>query len=138
MAAERPFRMLEDLYVSAETIWFSLTPSDWIEAFTAHPKIGATKAPASASSVSAEWSAGEQRAVDVADAGVMEQLAEANRLYEEKFGFIFIVCATGKSAEEMLAICRTRIRNSGQTEIQIAAHQQYQITELRLNKILER
>jgi 2-oxo-4-hydroxy-4-carboxy--5-ureidoimidazoline (OHCU) decarboxylase len=73
-----------------------------------------------------------------AEVTVREQLAEANRLYLEKFGFIFIVCATGKSADEMLAICRARFGNSAATELKIAAEEQLKITELRLNKLLEK
>src|SRR5258708_39418985 len=96
MAESRPFPMLENLFEEAESIWWSLSPEDWLEAFAAHPKIGSTKAATSQQRQAAEWSAGEQSGMDLAADKVREQLAEANRLYEEKFGFIFIVCASGK------------------------------------------
>lgn len=138
MAAARPFVMLDDLFRSAERNWMSLTPADWLEAFASHPKIGSTKPSPSQKTLSAEWSRGEQASVKSAGELTLNQLAEANRLYLEKFGFIFIVCATGKSAEEMLAICRARLGNSIETELSIAAVEQSKITEIRLNKFLER
>ena len=136
MASERPFRMLEDLFEKSETVWFSLSPADWLEAFAAHPQIGSRSVAANASR-SAEWSSREQ--AGTADAGIatLNALAEANHLYHEKFGFIFIVCATGRSADEMLQMCRARFGNSLQTEIEIAAREQQRITELRLSKLLE-
>ena len=137
MAAARPFAMLENLYESAESIWFSLSSVDHLEAFATHPKIGSKAAAPKQKAKSAEWSSGEQSGMDAAANDVRNQLAEANRLYLEKFGFIFIVCATGKSADEMLAVCRARLGNSAVTELQIAAEEQRKITEIRLNKLLE-
>lgn len=128
MTEARPFRMVEPLFERAENIWRSLSPSDWLEAFSAHPRIGAK---------SAGWSNDEQAGVAKADRKVLDDLKEANRLYEEKFGFIFIVCATGKTADEMLAIARERYRNSGETEIRLAADEQRKITEIRLTRLLE-
>jgi len=136
MIKERPFRMLEGLFLAADAIWFSLTPADWLRAFAAHPKIGSTDS-AAANTRASEWSAGEQAGTAKADKKVKKQLAEANGLYEEKFGFIFIVCATGRSAEEMLEMCKARLRNRLGTEMMIAAEEQRKITELRLNKLLE-
>lgn len=138
METERPFAMLENLYKGAEDIWFSLSSADHLEAFASHPKIGSKKAAPEQQLKSAEWSSGEQSGMDAATDDVREQLAEANNLYLEKFGFIFIVCATGKSAEEMLAICKARLGNSLATEMQIAAEEQRKITEIRLNKLLEK
>ena len=138
MIAARPFRLLEDLFTAAETIWFSLTPADWLEAFAAHPQIGAKKAAPVQKKRAADWSSGEQAGMAAAESDVREQLAEINRLYREKFGFIFIVCATGKSADEMLAIARARLGNSIQTEMQLAAEEQSKITEIRLTKLLEK
>jgi OHCU decarboxylase len=138
MTAGRPFAMLENLFTAAEDIWFSLSAADHLEAFSAHPKIGSKKAAAKQKAKSAKWSAGEQSGMDTASDDVKEKLAEADRLYLDKFGFIFIVCATGKSAAEMLAICKARIGNSLATELQIAAEEQRKITELRLNKLLEK
>jgi len=138
MAASRPYPMLEDLYSRAENVWFLLSVADHLEAFASHPKIGSKKAGTKQPAKSAVWSKGEQSDVASATAEVREQLAEANRLYENKFGFIFIVCATGKTADEMLAICRARLGNSVETELQIAADEQAKITAIRLNKLLER
>jgi OHCU decarboxylase len=138
MAESRPFAMLEILFERADSIWLSLSPADWLEAFAAHPKIGSNKGGPTQKKRAASWSAGEQSGMDAADNAVRNELAEANRLYEEKFGFIFIVCASGKSAHEMLAICLARLGNSAETEMRIAAEEQRKITELRLNKLLER
>lgn len=138
MAASRPFPMLENLYAAAEYIWFSLPPADHLEAFAAHPQIGSTKAAPSQKKRASDWSAGEQSGVSDAAETVREQLAEANRLYKNKFGFIFIVYASGKTADEMLAICRARLGNSVETELKIAAQEQHKITETRLNKLLEK
>ena len=137
MAKARPFAMVEDLYENAENIWFSLSSVDHLEAFACHPKIGSKKTAPKQQAKSAKWSSGEQSGMKSADEKIKKQLAEANRLYLEKFGFIFIVCATGKSADEMLAICRARLRNSASTELQLAAEEQRKITEIRLNKLLE-
>lgn len=136
MESERPYRMLEDLFQKSESVWFSLPPSDWLEAFSAHPAIGSSRQ-TERPSRSSEWSAGEQSGTASADTSTLNALAEANRLYREKFGFIFIVCATGRSADEMLQLCRSRMRNSLKTEIEIAAREQHKITELRLTKLLE-
>ena len=138
MAAARPYPMLEKLFEAAEETWFALSTTDQLEAFAAHPKIGSKNAAAAQKQQAADWSTGEQSAVESAELETREQLAEANRLYEVKFGFIFIVCATGKSADEMLAICRARIGNSAETELIIAAEEQRKITEIRLNKLLEK
>ena len=137
MAAARPFAMLDDLYRAAEKIWFSLPTADQLEAFAAHPKIGSKKADAKQPAKSADWSKSEQSGAASATADVRDGLAECNRLYQDKFGFIFIVCATGKTADEMLAICRARLGNSVETELRIAAAEQAKITEIRLNKLLE-
>ena len=138
MAAMRPFRLVGDLFQWAGKKWFALPPSDWLEAFAAHPKIGSTKAAQAQNQRAAQWSKGEQSGVAAADAKVKEELADLNRLYEEKFGFIFIICATGKTAEEMLAICKARLRNSIETELRLAATEQQKITEIRLTKLLEK
>ena len=138
MADSRPFDMLEDLFRTAERTWFSLSSVEWLEAFASHPKIGSSKQAPKQKKRAAEWSAGEQSGVKSVPKDVRNELAEANRLYQEKFGFIFIVCATGKSADEMLAICRARLGNSAETEMRLAAEEQRKITEIRLNKLLEK
>ena len=137
MAASRPFPLLENLYEAAEEIWFSLSHADWLEAFAAHPKIGSGHAAPRQQARTADWSGDEQSGMKAADESVRDELAEANRLYEEKFEFIFIVCATGKTGSEMLAICRARLRNSAETEMRLAAEEQRKITALRLDKVLE-
>ncbi len=138
MAECRPFAMLEHLYAAAEDIWFSLSTADHLEAFAAHPQIGSKRRAPSQKKQAADWSAGEQSGVSNAAENVREQLADANRLYKNKFGFIFIVYASGKTVDEMLAICRARIGNSVETELKIAAQEQHKITETRLNKLLEK
>lgn len=137
MTEARPFANVAELLNQAEQIWQNLEPKDWLEAFAAHPKIGAKKAAPKQQTQSAEWSRGEQSGTQAATDSVLNKLAEANRLYEEKFGFIFIVCATGKSADEMLALCRQRLSNKADTEIRVAADEQRKITEIRLKKLLE-
>ncbi len=137
MAESRPFTMLEDLYRNADDIWFALSLVEWLEAFAAHPKIGSKKPIPVQKDRAVAWSSGEQAGMQTAEDDVREQLAEANRLYQAKFGFIFIVCATGKTADEMLGICRARLGNSVETEIRIAGEEQRKITEIRLNKLLE-
>ena len=137
MTESRPFADVAALIKQAEQIWLNLEAQDWLEAFAAHPKIGARKAAPKQQAQSAEWSRGEQSGTHAAADSVLEALAETNRLYEEKFGFIFIVCATGKTAEEMLNLCRRRVRNDADSEIRIAADEQRKITEIRLKKLLE-
>jgi OHCU decarboxylase len=137
MAEARPFNTSEELIAAAETIWNALAPADWLEAFSAHPKIGAKKAAPAQQAQSAEWSKGEQAGMDSAETHVKDELADANRLYEKKFGYIFIVCATGKTAGEMLALCRARLDNSPGTELPVAAEEQRKITEIRLLKLIE-
>jgi OHCU decarboxylase len=138
MAEVRPFPMLEDLFATAEKVWFSLAPADRLEAFAAHPKIGSKKSAPAQDMRAADWSGAEQSGMAAASDDVREQLAEVNRLYEDKFGFIFIVCATGRSADEMAAIARARLGNSLETEMQLASEEQAKITEIRLSKLLEK
>ena len=137
MTEARPFADVAALIKQAGQIWLNLDVQDWLEAFAAHPKIGARKHAPKQQAQSAEWSRGEQSGTRGATDSVLVALAEANRLYEEKFGYIFIVCATGKSAEEMLALCKERLNNDGDVEIRIAADEQRKITEIRLKKLLE-
>jgi len=137
MAESRPFADVAALLNQAEQIWQSLETQDWQEAFAAHPKIGAKKDAPKQQAQSAEWSSSEQLGTQAASNLVLDKLTEANRLYEEKFGYIFIVCATGKSAEEMLEICCKRVYNTADVELFIAAEEQRKITEIRLKKLLE-
>ena len=136
VAALRPFGDAGALLAAGERVWFGLDREDWLEAFRAHPRIGERKAAAAVSEGARRWSEGEQSRAREASDVTKAALAEANRVYEERFGFIFIVCATGKSAAEMLDICRERLKNDAGTELRVAAAEQWRITELRLRKFL--
>ena len=137
MTAARPFANVNELLKKADSTWRSLSSEDWLEAFRAHPKIGEKKAAAAQSEAARKWSAQEQSGINAAAAETMAALAQGNEDYEHRFGFIFIVCATGKSSEEMLAILRTRLQNDAKTEIAVAAEEQRKITQLRLEKLLQ-
>ncbi len=137
MAAARPFASVEAMSADADTIWHGLGPADWREAFAAHPRIGTTVAGRAGRAGGAHWSDDEQSGVRTASLAVRERLAKANRDYEARFGYIFIVCATGKSAEEMLAMLERRLRNGPGEELPIAAEEQRKITRLRLAKLVE-
>lgn len=137
MARERPFDSVAALIARAENIWFSLAPHDWLEAFRSHPKIGSKKAAHRISAEAQKWSEQEQSGANNAGKETMQALAELNQQYEEKFGYIFIVCATGKSSEEMVSTLRERLENHPDKELRIAATEQAKITELRLNKLLK-
>ena len=135
MASRRPIVDEMALLTACDQVWKSLAESDWTEAFQSHPRIG--ESPSSASSTqSAGWSEEEQRRVGAASEDIKVALAEANRAYEQCFNRIFIVCATGKSAQEILEILRRRLRNEQMTELHEAAEQQRLITHLRLKKWL--
>ncbi|HJT66949.1 MAG TPA: 2-oxo-4-hydroxy-4-carboxy-5-ureidoimidazoline decarboxylase [Pyrinomonadaceae bacterium] len=147
LAERRPFPTLDQLLAQADEVWWALDQSDWLEAFRSHPKIGEKKAAATPTTAavagdlvaaqSQQWSAEEQRGVARAGPETVEKLARLNRLYEEKFGFIFIVCATSKSTDEILALLEERIGNEPAAELSIAASEQAKITGLRLRKLLE-
>jgi 2-oxo-4-hydroxy-4-carboxy-5-ureidoimidazoline decarboxylase len=134
MAELRPFDTAWDLTCTADRVWQALDESAWRQAFDSHPRIGEHKAKA-ATAQSLTWSAGEQSAAQFT-ADTEAALAAANRAYEAKFGRIFIVCATRKSAAEMLAILNNRLPNDPATELREAAEQQRQITQIRLRKWL--
>lgn len=136
MSQYLPFRNSRDLFETAETIWWGLSAEDWLEAFRSHPKIGEQKAAAEVTATSLSWSSKEQSGVVDADKATKRLLADLNRRYEEKFGFIYIVCATGKSSEELLKILQERLNNDAESELKIAASEQSKITELRLHKLL--
>jgi OHCU decarboxylase len=136
MAQVRPFASDQEVFTKADEIAAGLKTEDWLQAFRAHPKIGEQKAAKSQTEQEQRWSAQEQSAVQTASPDTIAQLASRNREYEARFGFIFIVCATGKSPAEMLTILQQRIRHDPQTELQIAASEQRKITLLRLEKLL--
>jgi OHCU decarboxylase len=137
MVKNRPFKSLEQLHSRASEIWWTLDRNDWLEAFRSHPKIGGSKAAEKVSEQSRAWSGEEQSGVKSASDEVLSDLASFNKQYDEKFGFIFIVCASGRSSNEMLAILRARLTNDAETEMHIAASEQEKITEIRLRKLLE-
>jgi 2-oxo-4-hydroxy-4-carboxy-5-ureidoimidazoline decarboxylase len=130
MVALRPYSNVESLSLTADEVWSTMEEPDWMEAFAAHPRIGEQKADASA------WSQQEQSSTANADQQVLADLANGNAQYEQRFGFTYIVCATGKSAEEMVAILRRRLTNDREAELREAAEQQRQIMQIRLGKWL--
>jgi len=127
MMAARPFSSWDVLVDVATRTWLSLDAAAWLEAFAAHPRIGEKKA---------GWSSQEQSGARSASGETMAALAEGNRAYEEKFGFVFLICATGRSADEMLANLRERISHDRDTELRIAAGEHAKITQLRLEKLV--
>jgi 2-oxo-4-hydroxy-4-carboxy-5-ureidoimidazoline decarboxylase len=138
MLARRPFRSRAAVISAADEIWRSLDTGDWREAFSHHPRIGERKSAMPQSKRGAAWAATEQSGVERAPKDVHAELAEANGEYERRFGYIFIVCATGKSAEEMLELARERLRNDPDGELRAAAEEQRKITGLRLDKLLDK
>jgi OHCU decarboxylase len=134
VAALRPIENEDSLLAASGKTWRSLTEADWMEAFAHHPRIGHVVAPSTAPARSAQWSGEEQQNVGAAGDTVLAALAEGNRVYEQHFRRIFIVCAAGKSAHTILEILQRRLRNDEQTELQESAEQQRQITSLRLKK----
>lgn len=129
MSASRPFETLAQMQRRSDEIWASLSKTDWLEAFAAHPRIGGE--------TSAEWSTAEQSGAAAADDGSKARLAALNDLYQRRFGYIFIVCATGKSAAEMLDLLEARLSNGPNAELLNAAEEQRKITNLRLAKLVE-
>jgi OHCU decarboxylase len=137
MGDARPFSNSDELSSRANEIWWNLDEEDWFEAFRTHPKIGEKKAATAQSAEAEAWSAQEQSESERAAAETKAALAEGNREYERRFGFIFIICATGRSAEEMLAALNDRLSNDPEAELRVAAEEQRKITQLRLQKLLE-
>jgi len=139
LAGMRPFAAFEDLSAASDAVWWGLPVEDWQQAFDSHPRIGQGHAKA-ATAKSLAWSGGEQATAANSmkgDDAARAALAFGNAAYEKKFGRIFIVCATGKSAGEMLGILEGRMKNDDATEMREAAEQQRLITQLRLRKWLQ-
>ena len=136
LVAARPYRDAETLLRHAATAWHALSTEDWIEAFRSHPRIGERHAEKATTAASAAWSASEQRDVQSAEDDVKRAIADGNRRYEERFGRIFIVCATGRQPTEILAILERRLGNDDETELKESAAEQKQIMQLRLKKWL--
>ena len=135
MVALRPLNSVASLSLTADEVWSTMEEPDWMEAFAAHPRIGERQASA-ATSPAAAWARQEQSSTASAAQQVLADLANANAEYEQRFGFTYIVCATGKTAEEMLAILQRRLANKRETELREAAEQQRQIMQIRLGKWL--
>jgi 2-oxo-4-hydroxy-4-carboxy-5-ureidoimidazoline decarboxylase len=133
MLQRRPFGNDARFLSAARIEWFGLTEADWLEAFSHHPRIGDRASLEARFPTTHDLSAKEQAGVSAAREETIAALAEANERYLERFGFIFIVCATGKSAEEMLGLLRDRLNNDRATELRIAAEEQARITALRLS-----
>ncbi|MGZ3455847.1 MAG: 2-oxo-4-hydroxy-4-carboxy-5-ureidoimidazoline decarboxylase [Polyangiales bacterium] len=131
-----PFSDEESLMGRADAIWWSLDRKDWDEAFSAHPRIGSKKDVEKKPEKS--WSSREQAGAAAANDDTLAALAQANADYEARFGRIYIVCATGKTADEMLAIAKERMSNDPDTELRRAVEEQRRITDLRLEKLVLR
>jgi 2-oxo-4-hydroxy-4-carboxy-5-ureidoimidazoline decarboxylase len=135
MVSLRPIESVAELSAAADRVWSTMQEADWMEAFACHPRIGERNA-AHASQRSVAWAKQEQTSAASASDAVLAELAAGNLLYEQRFGFTYIVCATGKSAEEMLTILSRRLRSSRASELLEAAEQQRQIMQIRLGKWL--
>ena len=129
-----PVEDLIDLFEDAEEKWYECTEDDWKEAFSHHPRIGDLDA-LRIKFANDQFASNEQGSINEASTEVLKEIAHANKAYEEKFGYIFIVCASGKSAEEMLNLLRARLANSPAQEIGVAMDEQNKITKLRLEKL---
>lgn len=137
LTKRKPFNSEEELYKKSDEIWNSLTKDDWLEAFKQHPKIGDINSLAKKFANTKQWAENEQSGVNAATNQVIEELAKYNNDYDQRFGYIFIVCATGKSAQEMLDILKSRIDNEPDKELKIAGEEQNKITKIRLDKLLK-
>jgi 2-oxo-4-hydroxy-4-carboxy-5-ureidoimidazoline decarboxylase len=136
MLIRRPFGTTTALLDAAAVEWQGLAPGDWLDAFAHHPRIGEREAAAAQDARSRAWSGEEQRGVAQAEPSALAELTEGNHEYEAKFGHIFLVCASGKSAAETMALLRERMSNDAASELRIAAGEQAKITRLRLRRLL--
>lgn len=136
MVEKRPFGSFSNLIEESENIWGTLEKVDYLEAFSAHPKIGQLPEKGRHETLASDLSKQEQSSVQSANSLTLKELEVKNNEYFEKFGFIFIVCATGKSADQMLQILNERIKSSYTDELIEAATQQLKITNIRLRKLI--
>ncbi len=132
-----PAEDLVELLEDAEEQWYKCSLADWKEAFAQHPRIGDVDSLKKKFASTADWASVEQGGVTTASQEIIGKLAKGNEEYEKKFGYIFIVCATGKSAHEMLEMLHERLKNDPMEEIEIAADEQNKITKLRLEKLVD-
>ncbi|MCY4218395.1 MAG: 2-oxo-4-hydroxy-4-carboxy-5-ureidoimidazoline decarboxylase [Gammaproteobacteria bacterium] len=137
MIERRPFDSIQTLKLEATNIWNTMHTDDLLEAFSGHPKIGHISSLKAKFHNTLASASKEQSGIESASDSVLEELTQYNKDYEDKFGFIFIVFASGKSAEEMLDIIKTRIHNAISKEILIAADEQLKITQLRLDRLIK-
>ena len=134
---ERPFASDVALAQAAERVAGELTPEDWLEAIASHPRIGGRAGDIPAQpQIASEWSSQEQSGTRSAGEQTLSDLTRANIAYEERFGHTFIVCATGKSSDEMLSLCRVRLNNDPVTELHVASLELRKIAQLRLQKLI--
>jgi OHCU decarboxylase len=137
MAGARPFSSEKSLFDAADRLWAGLAPSDWLEAFSHHPRIGQKPAERADLKSTQSWAREEQAGTQNAAAQTLAELRALNERYEKKFGHVYLVCATGKSADEMLALLKDRMNNDPEAELRVAAGEQSKITRLRLEKWLK-
>jgi 2-oxo-4-hydroxy-4-carboxy-5-ureidoimidazoline decarboxylase len=131
----RPYRTREEIFSTASVVWKTLSTADWKEAFLHHPRIGGMDELRKKFGSTATWASEEQKGVASASESVLRDLADGNARYEKRYGHIFLVCATGKTASEMLSILDSRMKHSPEHELEIAAGEQEKITQLRLEKL---
>lgn len=136
VAALRPFAGGDALFDAADVVWWALDREDWLQAFRSHPRIGENKAEAGQTGREQGWSRGEQSGMDAAADATRRALADGNRAYEKRFGHIYLVCATGKTADELLSMLTQRLDHDPEAELRVAAGEQAKITRLRLQKLL--
>lgn len=137
VTAARPFASTEALFDVAAKSWAKASRADILEAFSHHPRIGDRESLRTRFPGTHAWSSAEQGAIEGAAESVLDELVQANDDYEARFGHIFIVCASGRTAPEMLALLRARLANDPDTELKIAAAEQMKITRLRLEKLMQ-
>lgn len=135
VAAGRPYYNFDEVLATSDRVWWQLPPDDWREAFSRHPRIG--DGAASARNTAEYWSEREQARARAGSAATLAELAELNAEYEDRFGHVFLICATGKTADQILDAARERLNNAPDAELRIAAEEQRLITHLRLRKLLD-
>ncbi len=137
MVAGRPYRSEAALYAASDHATLALDADGLAQALAGHPRIGDAPTPHGGDRRSAAWSRGEQAGVATADASLLDQLAAANAEYERRFGHVYLVCASGRSAAELLAICRSRLDNDPESERDVVLGELAKINQLRLGKLIQ-
>lgn len=137
MVAARPYHSDRALFQIAERTWWDLEPDDWLDAFAHHPRIGERTSEGPASTTERRWATKEQAGMDQADREVQDAMVARNLEYETRFGYVFLICATGRSGYEMLMALLTRLDNDPTDELRVAAEEQSKITRIRLEKLVD-